>query len=269
MLPLLILPAQVQEAPALPPVFAIPGGLQIKPGSFKVSAYDMDTFEIKPVGAKAPQRLPVKGRTWRFILESSGARAGILSLQQLFRPVLAAGGWSWMWEERNVARHATGAQDYWVKASPSGAAALQVVIIQKGLPRTLVLAQPGGTPENPPPDQDFPYITPWPGARLVKSEPTESPVVADMGNGMPGFVMVRWVEKGYTLQDPPSPYEFVSSYEQALVAAGWDIDGNSHGTVIELQASYAKNGRDIRVVLRLADDALVISVADVGAQRPK
>ncbi|HWQ10869.1 MAG TPA: hypothetical protein VN436_17230, partial [Holophaga sp.] len=69
--------------------------------------------------------------------------------------------------------------------------------------------------------------------------------------------------------DPPSPYEFVSSYEQALEAAGWDIEGNSHGTVIELQASYFKNGRDIRVVLRLADDALVISVADVGAQRPK
>ena len=269
MLPFLCIPAQVQEAPAIPPAFAIPEGLRIKPGSFETVAYDLETFEIKPVGLKAPQRMPVKGRTWRFILESSGARAGILSLQQLLKPALAAQGWAWLWEERGVARWNKGAQDFWVKVGPSGAAALQVALVRPGPPRTIALVPPGTTPENPNPDQDFPYLTPWPGAQLATTAPSEAPVVADLGNGIPGFVMVRWVEKGYTLPDPPSPYEFVSSYRQALEAAGWEIEGDSHGTLVQLQAVYFKQGRDIRLVLRLAGDAMAVSVADVGAQRPK
>ena len=269
MIPLLFVPALVQEAPALPPGFTLPESLRVKPDSFKVSSYDLETFEVKPPGNQAPLRLPIKGKTWRFVLESSGVRAGIFSLQQTLRPALVDGGWVWQWEQRGVARRQQGDQEAWIKVSPAGSAALQVVLIQPGLPRTIVLTKPGKIPENPAPDKGFPYLTPWPGAELVASAPSQAPVVADLGNGSQGFVTVNWIEKEYAIPEPPSAFEFVTAYRQALEAAGWEIEGDFHGSLVQVQAIYLQDGRDIRLTLRLVGDAMAISVADVGAQRPK
>ena len=253
----------------MPPGFALPEGLMVKPGSFKVSAYDLETFEVKPTSNQAPLRVPIKGRTWRFVLESSGVRAGIYSLQQSLKPAMAIGGWVWQWEQRGVARRNQGDQEAWIKINPSGSAALQVVLVQPGLPRIIALARPGKTPERPAPDRDFPYLTPWPGAELVASAPSQAPVVADLGKGGQGFVLVNWIEKEYAIPDPPSPYEFVTTYRQALEAAGWEIEGDFHGSLVQVQAIYLQDGRDIRLTLRLVGDAMAVSVADVGAQRPK
>jgi hypothetical protein len=271
MIPILLVPALVQAAPSLPPDFKVPEGLQIKPGSLQVLSYDLETFEVRPPGDQAPVRVPVKGRAWRFILESSGVRMGVFSLLQKLKPSLEAGGWAWQWEQRGVARREVGGQEYWIKASPSGGAALQVVLIRQGSPRTLTLVPPGKAPEIPAPDSDFPYLAPWPGAQLVVSTPAQPgpPVVADVGDGRQGFLAVTWIEKEYNLSDPPSPYEFVTSYRQALEAAGWEIEGDQHGSLVQIQAIYLKDGRDIRLTLRLVGDAMAVSVADVGAQRPK
>jgi len=269
MIPLLFVPALIQEAPALPPVFPLPEGLRIKPDSYKALAFDQESFEIKPVGIQPPRRLPVRGRTWRFLLESSGIRASILSLQQILKPALLAKGWVWQWEQRGVARLDGEAQEFWVKVSPSGAAALSVVLVQPGQPRTLTLVRPGKTPEIPAPDQDFPYLAPWPGGVLMSTASSKSPVIADLGDGRQGFVMVHWIEKEYALEDPPSPQEFVTSYRRALEAAGWEIEGGSQGGVVQVQAIYLVEGRDIRLNLRLAGNAMAVSVADVGAQRPR
>lgn len=253
----------------MPPGFILPEGLRVKPDTFKVSAYDLETFEVKPSSNQAPVRLPIKGKTWRFVLESAGVRAGIYSLQQSLKPALAAGGWVWQWEQRGVARRNLGDQEVWIKLSPSGSAALQVAMVQPGLPRSLTLTRPGTTPENPKPDKDFPYLTPWPGAELVTTAPSKAPVVASLGEGRQGFVFVNWIEKQYAIPDPPSPYEFVTTYRQALETAGWEIEGDFHGSLVQVQASYLQNGRDIRLILRLVGDAMAVSVADVGAQRPK
>jgi len=243
----------------------------MKPGSYTVRAYDLEVFEVKPPSNQAPLRVPVKGRTWRFILESAGVRAGILSLQQALRPALDAGGWVWQWEQRGVARRSHGDQECWIKVSPSGSAALQVVMVEPGLPRTLTLVPPGRLPEVPAPDQDFPYLTPWPGAVLMASAPPQPgpPIPVDLGKGQQGFVFVKWIEKEYALPEPPSPYEFTTVYGQALEAAGWELEGDFHGPLVQLQANYLKDGRDIRLILRLVGDAMAVSVADVGLQRPK
>lgn len=268
-MPLLFVPALVQTAPALPPGFTLPEGLRMKPDTYQVSAYDLETFEVKPSLSQAPMRLPIKGKTWRFVLESSGARASISTLQQLLKPGLTSSGWVWQWEQRGVARRSQGAQESWIKVSPSGSAALQVILVQPGPPRTLTLARPGKTPEVPAPSGDFPYLTPWPGAELVTSAPSQAPVVTDLGNGTQGFVIVNWIEKEYALAAPPSPYEFVTSYRQALETAGWEIEGDFHGSIVQVQAVYLQEGRDIHLTLRLAGNAMAVSVADVGAQRPK
>lgn len=253
----------------MPPGFTLPEGLRVKPDTFKVSTYDLETFEVKPNLNQAPLRLPIKGKTWRFVLESSGVRAGIYSLQQILKPALATAGWVWQWEQRGVARRNQGDQEFWIKVSPSGSAALQVTLVQPGAPRTLTLTRPGKTPENPAPDKGFPYLTPWPGAELVASAPSKAPVVADFGEGRQGFVFVNWIEKEYAIPDPPSAYEFVTTYRQALEAAGWEIEGDFRGSLVQVQAIYLQDGRDIRLTLRLLGDAMAVSVADVGAQRSK
>ena len=253
----------------MPPGFTLPEGLRVKPDTFQISAYDLETFEVKPSLNQAPVRLPIKGKTWRFVIESSGIRVGIYSLQQRLKPALAASGWVWQWEQRGVARRLSGDQEFWIKVSPAGSAALQVALVQPGLPRSLTLTRPGKTPENPVPDKDFPYLAPWPGAELVTTAPSKAPVVADLGQGRQGFVFVNWIEKQYVIPVPPSPYEFVTTYRQALEAAGWEIEGDFHGSLVHVQASYLRDGRDIRLILRLVGDAMAVSVADVGAQRPK
>lgn len=271
MLPFLLLPALVQSAPVLPPGFVLPEGLTVKAGSWRESSYDLETFEIRPSLEQAPLRIPVKGRTWRFAIESSGVRAGIFSLLQKLKPALEAGGWVWQWEQRGVARRSAEGQESWIKVSPSGGAALQITLIQQGSARTLKLAAPGKTPEMPKPDGDFPYLTPWPGATLMVSSPSQPgpPIVIDAGGGQQKFVVVNWIEKEYQIPDPPSPYEFVTVYRRALEEAGWEIEGDFHGDLVQVQAIYLKDGRDIRLTLRLVGDAMAVSVADVGAQRPK
>jgi hypothetical protein len=271
MIPLLFVPALVQEVPALPPGFTLPEGLRVKPGTLKISAYDLETFEVKPSLNQAPLRLPIKGRTWRFVLESSGVRAGSYSLQQALKPALTLGGWVWQWEQRGVARRIEGAQELWIKVSPAGSAALQVALVQPGSPRTITLTKPQKTPEVPAPDGDFPYLTPWPGAVLMVSAPPQPgpPIACDLGGGRQGFVIVNWIEKQYAIPDPPSTYEFVATYRQALETAGWEIEGNFQGGLVQVQAIYLQDGRDIRLTLRLAGDVMAVSVADIGAQRPK
>ncbi len=269
MFPLLVVPALIQEAPGLPPGFTVPEGLQIKLGSLQVSSYDEETFEVLKSQDQPPLRVPVKGKSWRFVLESAGVRAGIFSLLQKLKPALVAGGWTWQWEQRTVARRTDKEVDWWFKAGPSGGAALQVVLMQPGLPRKLTLTPPGPVPEYPKPEEDFPYATPWPGAVLLGWAGSQAPVAADLGDGKQGFIGVSWVEKGYGLPEPPSPLEFVTAYRKALLEAGWDIEGDSHGNVVQVQASYFQQGRDIRLIIRLVDNAMAISVADVGAQLPK
>lgn len=271
MIPFLAVPAQIQEAPALPPGFTLPQGLQVKPGTFQALSYDLEVFEVRPSLEQPPMRIPVKGRTWRFMVEAAGVRAGIFSLQQLLKPALVSAGWVWQWEQRGVARRNQGGQDAWIKVSPSGGSALQLVLVQPGVPRTLTLDKPGPQPEMPPQEGDFPYLTPWPGAKLVASTPPMPgpPVATDLGGGRQGFIGVNWVEKHYVIPDPPSPYEFAVAYRTALEAAGWEILGDSHGTQAQLQAVYAKEGREIQIVLRLVEDTMAVSVADIGAQKTK
>lgn len=253
----------------VPAGFVVPEGLRIKDGSITFETFDQEVFEVRPSAAQGPVRVPVEGRLWRFSLESSGPRAGALRLMQALRPALESTGWTWQWSERGVARRALEGQDLWVRVMSGASGELRVVLAEPTPPPVLVLQKPGAQVEYPKPDGDFPYLAPWPGAQLMSTAPSQAPVAATLSEGREGFVMVTFIEKEYALAEPVSPHAFLKVYRQALEAAGWEIEGNHKGALIQLQATYLREGRDLRATLRLAGDAMAISVADVGAQRPK
>lgn len=263
--------APPSPAPALPipEAFVVPEGFRIKEGSIAFQAFDQEAFEMRGSPAQGPFRVPVEGRVWRFSLESSGPRAGALRLMQSLRPQLEAAGWIWQWVERGVARRPLGGRDLWLRVGSGASGELKIVLAEPAPPPVLVLQKPGTEVEFPKPDGDFPYLAPWPGARLVSSAPTQAPVAATMPDGRAGFVLVNFIEKEYALAEPLSPHAFLTVYRRALEAAGWEIEGNFKGALIQVQATYLRDGRDLRATLRLVGDAMAISVADVGAQRPR
>jgi len=91
----------------------------------------------------------------------------------------------------------------------------------------------------------------------------------DPAPGKPAMVTVNFIEKEYDLAEPVSSHEFLAVYSKALLNAGWEIEGRFRGNLIQIQAVFSRDGRDIRATLRLLGNAMAISVGDVGAQRPR
>jgi len=269
MLPL-IPPAQIQEAPAPPPGFQLPPSLTWKPGSLELWPFDDERFEIRSTPEKGPINVTVDGRVWRFSLVAAEGRVGYLTLIQRLKTALEASGWVWQVEERGIARRERDGQDLWLKFSPAGSGEMKMVVVERREPRSMVLPKPSKTLERPPrPEEDFSYLPPWPGAKLVRCADTSSPVPVEWVAGKPTLTGVIFIEKEYELAAPVSAHEFLTVYSRALMNAGWEIEGRFRGNLIQIQAIYTHDGRDIRATLRLVRDAMAISVADVGAQRPR
>lgn len=266
---MLVPPAQVQEAPKPPPGIDLPSTLAWKPGSLELWPFDDERFEVRSTREKGPVHVTVEGRVWRFSLVGAEGRIGYLTLVQRLKTALDVAGWVWQLEERGVARRERDGQDLWLRFSSAGSGELKMVVVERREPRTLVLPRPGKEPELPKAQEDFPYLPPWPGSTITRCADTPSPVAVELAAGKPGIVSVNFIEKEYDLAAPVSAHEFLTVYSNALLNAGWEIEGRFRGTLIQIQAVYAHGGRDIRATLRLLGDAMAISVADVGAQRPK
>ena len=266
----LIPPAQIQEAPAPPPGVVLPSTLTWKAGSLELWPFDDESFEVPSTPEKGPLRVTVDGRVWRFSLVSAQGRVGYLTLARWLKASLNASGWVWQVEARGVARREKDGQDLWLKFSPAGSGELKMVVVERREPRTLDLPRPGKVAEPPPkPDADFAFLPPWPGAKIVRCADTPNPVAVELAEGKPTLVSVNFIEKEYELPAPVSAHEFLTVYNRALMNAGWEIEGRFRGNLVQIQAIYTHDGRDIRAILRLLQDAMAISVADVGAQRPK
>jgi len=269
MLPL-IPPAQIQEAPVPPLGLELPPSLTWKPGTLELWPFDDERFEIRSTPEKGPVHVTVDGRVWRFSLIAAEGRVGYLTLARRLKATLEAGGWVWQVEERGVARRERDGQDLWLKFSPAGSGEMKVVVVERRDPRPMALSRPGKVVERPPrPDEDFSYLPPWPGAKITRCADTPNPVPVEWVEGKPTLVGVNFIEKEYALASAVSAHEFLTVYSRALMDAGWEIEGRFRGNLIQIQAIYTHDGRDIRATLRLMGDAMAISVADVGAQRPK
>lgn len=283
LLPALLLPAQAPPlaapplaapppaapppaAATLPPALALPGELEVKPGSIVFQEFDRETFDLKPAGGNRPVPVPVAGRIWRFVLRSAGRPVGAFALLERLLPALEQGGWTLEWRERAIAKRSHGDRTFWLKASAGTSGELKLVLAEKADPRVLDLPLPGLRPELPRGTEDFPYLPPWPGAKLQASNTSRSPVDVKFPDGTEHIMMVNFLDKEYSLAKPPTDYEFLVVYREALERAGWTLEGTLRGGVTQIQATYIRRGRDLRATLRLLGDAMGISVADVGAQ---
>jgi len=259
--------AQDPAAPAPPAVFALPVELEIKPGSVAVREFDRESFDLKLDPRKPAVAVPVVGRTWRFVVRGANGRPmGAIAMLDRLLPALERGGWSLEWKERAIARRETGDRQYWLKASTGSTGELRLVLVEKGEPRVLDLPLPGLQPELPKGTEDFPYLPPWPGAKLTASNVSRAPVDVKFPDGSEHIMLVNFLDKEYSLAKPPSDYEFLVVYREALERAGWILEGTLKGEITQIQATYLRRGRDLRATLRLLGDAMGISVADVGAQ---
>jgi hypothetical protein len=211
--------------------------------------------------------VPVAGRTWRFLVHAAGAKPyGAFALLDRLLPALEQDGWTLEWRERAIAKRTVGERQYWAKASAGASGELRMVLVEKGEPRTLDLPLPGLVFELPKGNEDFSYLPPWPGAKLTASNTSRAPVDVKFPDGVERIVMVNFLDKEYSLPKPPSDYEFMVVYREALERAGWTLEGTLRGGITQLQATFIRRGRDLRATLRLLGDAMGISVADVGAQ---
>lgn len=266
---MLIPPAQTQETPAPPPGVELPPTLRPKPGSLELWAFDEEAFDLRPISGQPPLRISVSGRTWRFVLVSGEGRVGVLTLMERLKASLQSAGWVWQFEERGVARREVGAQEWWLHASPGASGELKVVVVERREAMSITLPRPGAVPELPKAKEDFPYLLPWPGSRIASCTDTPNPVGVELEPGKQAMVTVNFIEKEYDLPGPVSAHEFLTVYSKALMNAGWEIEGRFRGKLIQIQAIYTRDGRDIRATLRLLGNAMAISVGDVGAQRPR
>lgn len=262
-------PPPPKPAVPLPAVLALPPELEVKPGSLTSHDFDRESFDLHPAPGKASVAVPVAGRTWRMALKAAGPRPlGAFAMLGRLLPALEQAGWILEWPDRGIAKRTEGERQYWLKAAAGASGELRVVLVEKGAPRMLDLPLPGLKSELPKGTEDFPYLPPWPGAKLTASNVSQAPVDLKLADGSERIQMVNFLEKEYSLPKPPSDHEFLVVYREALERAGWVLEGTLRGVVTQVQATYNRRGRDLRATLRLMGDAMAISVADVGAQLP-
>jgi len=129
--------------------------------------------------------------------------------------------------------------------------------------RALTLNPPAAQPETFTDAQDFPYVTPLTGAKLLDTRHENGPMDVSPANSEPRLVGSGTVSKLYEGPPKVSALDFTSTYETALRNAGWTIVENTGGTVT---AHFNGNGRDVwtRVYQEGADRWNVV-VADVGS----
>ena len=169
--------AQAPTPPSgLPAFFPIPPGMEVKAANREAWSYDQEIFDLHNPTTFGLVKVPIQGRTWRFILRSTEPRPiGALTLLARYKPLLEEAGWTWQWEERGTAKRLVGESECWLRITPAGGGELKVVLVEKGLPRVLILPVPGPIPELPTGKEDFPYLPPWPGAKLVGSAVSQAP----------------------------------------------------------------------------------------------
>ena len=128
--------------------------------------------------------------------------------------------------------------------------------------RALVLKAPAATPEQVSDTQDFPYITPLAGAKLLNTRHEDGPMNVGTHDSEARLVGTGTMSKQYEGPTKVSALDFTSTYETAFKAAGWTVTENTGGTVT---AHYAKNGRELWArVLQEGADRWDVIVADVG-----
>ena len=143
-------------------------------------------------------------------------------------------------------------------------------------PQPLTFPPPSAAPENISTTEDFPFLPPLAGARLVHTSRVDGALELKSATADDEAVLAgaSYVKKTYDRTAPISSVRFISSYRDALFAAGWKLidvtrldDKMLHAETVTVAAHYMSNGRNIYArVTQEPDGPYEINVADVGAE---
>jgi OmpA-OmpF porin, OOP family len=153
------------------------------------------------------------------------------------------------------------------------AAVLALVTAQ---PQPIVFPQPAALPEIVADAQDFPFLPPLPGARLIKTTRADGALELKSATADEEAVLagMGYTKKTYQRTAAISSIRFVTSYRDALFAAGWKLidvtrldEKSLQPETVTVSAHYMNNGRNIYArVTQEPDGPYEINVADVGAE---
>lgn len=151
-------------------------------------------------------------------------------------------------------------------------AALASLVNAQALP----FPAPSATLEDVGDTQDFPYLPRLPGARLIASRHSNEALELKQATEDDEAVLAgqSYVTKIYERPGNITPIVFITSYRDALFAAGWRlIDGTKLEEIaiqpetVNVAAHYGREGRNIYARLSQAPGGpYEINVADVGAE---
>lgn len=142
--------------------------------------------------------------------------------------------------------------------------------------QALPFPAPANAPEVVSDTQDFPYLPPLPGARLIDTRRINEPLELKQANEDNEAVLAgqSYVRKIYERPGNITAVVFITSYRDALFASGWRLIDVTKLDEIAIQpetvnvaAHYVANGRHIYARLTQEPGApYEINVADVGAE---
>jgi OOP family OmpA-OmpF porin len=143
-------------------------------------------------------------------------------------------------------------------------------------PQPLTFPQPATQPETIGDREDFPFLPPLQGARLITSSRVPGSLELKSATADEEAVLagVSYIKKSYERTAAVSSTRFISSYRDALFAAGWKLidvtkldEQSTAAETVTVSAHYLSSGRNIYARATLEPDGpYEINVADVGAE---
>lgn len=257
----------VTAAGVLPDGFTPPAGFVVDEKPSRFFDFDHLSVTVPRPGGGGSDHLEIEGRTWRLFLKVTPPNRTSDATDVAMRASLAAQGWEILTKSgllvARLTDPATKNVRWWSGSAESGYYRA-VVTEAGGTPKVLTLSPPARAPERIGDTEDFPYVGRFPGAVLVRTEQRKDDSIDATPPGVSEKTIAGppVVKKYYSLSPTTSTYEFMVSYRDALLKAGWAIVRAASGGDVSVIAHFTKNGRDVYCSLH-GDWA---AVADVGAQ---
>ena len=155
-------------------------------------------------------------------------------------------------------------------------AATIALLAQPLPPQPLTFPQPAAQPDTIGDREDFPFLPPLQGARLIQSSRVSGPLELKSATADNEAVLagVSYTKKSYERTAAISSTRFISSYRDALFAAGWKLidvtkldEKASAPETVTVSAHFMTNGRNVYARATMEPDGpYEINVADVGAE---
>lgn len=154
-------------------------------------------------------------------------------------------------------------------------AALVSLALVSAQPQPITFPAPAAQPEKISNTEDFPFLPPLSGARLIQTSRVSSPLELRSATADEEAVLAGMghIKKSYERTSAISSMRFVSTYRDALFAAGWKLidvtklGGPAVQETVTVSAHYLENGRNLYArVSQEPDGPYEINVADVGAE---